>query len=236
MREFKDCYIAFLNLLGFKALLKSKKDNICEYIAGLFDRVQEEYHITVNSIGNYLIDPALVKQKIMSDSICFYVEASVPNALAGLIAVCNYFQVRLSRESEPILMRGAIVRGNLYAENDVLFGQGFVDAYLMEDETAKYPRIILTRALIKQCSCFDQYGMDYIKQFTFDDNDAFVTIDYLYLFYGLSHNNDDWKQFAKFVLNRVDEETNASLKEKYLYLWKNIERAIRKYVSETVNG
>lgn len=70
--------------------------------------------------------------------------------VAGLIATCNYFQVRLARQDKPIIIRGAIVRGNLYAENDVVFGQGFVDAYLMQEETAKYPRIIMTKVLIKQ--------------------------------------------------------------------------------------
>lgn len=230
MREFKDCYIAYLDILGFKALLKEPSDNLCDYIAGLFDRMQEEYHITVNSTGKHLVDPALVKQKIMSDSICFYVEASVPNALAGLIATCNYFQVRLSRQNDPVLVRGAIVRGELYAEDDIVFGQGFVDAYLMEEKTTKYPRVILTKALIKQCSCLDEYGRDYIMQFTFDDDDAFVTVDYLYLFYGLSHEKEDWKRFAAFVYNKVEEETDASIKEKHLYLQRNIKRAIKKYM------
>lgn len=230
MREFKDCYIAHLDILGFKALLKTPSDNLCEYIASLFDRMQKKYHITVNSTGKHLVDPALVKQKIMSDSICFYVEASVPNALAGLIATCNYFQVRLSRQNDPVLVRGAIVRGNLYAEDDIVFGQGFVDAYLMEEKTTKYPRIILTKALIKQCNCLDEHGRDYIKQFTFDDDDAFVTVDYLYLFYGLSHEKEEWKRFASFVYNKVEEETDASIKEKHLYLQRNIKRAIKKYI------
>ena len=229
MREFKDCYIAFLDLLGFKALLKEKRHDLCEYIAGLFDRIQEDWYITVDKTGEHFIDPALIKRKVMSDSICFYVEAAAPNALAGLIATCNYFQVRLSRQDKPIIIRGAIVRGNLYAENDVVFGQGFVDAYLMQEETAKYPRIIMAKALIKQCTDLNEYGLDYIKQFTFDDEDAFVTIDYLYLFYGLSHEKDDWKRFAKFVLDKVDSETNASIKEKYLYLQRIIKRAIKKY-------
>lgn len=235
MREFIDCYIAFLDLLGFKALLKEKRNDLCEYIAGLFDRIQEDWYITVNKTGEYLIDPALVKRKVMSDSICFYVEASVPNALAGLIATCNYFQVRLSRQDKPVIIRGAIVRGNLYAENDVVFGQGFVDAYLMQEETAKYPRIIMTKELIKQCTGLNEQGLDYIKRFTFDDEDAFVTIDYLYLFYGLSHERDEWKRFAQFVFDRVDAETNASVKEKYLYLQTNIKRAIKKFIDYEEN-
>jgi len=230
IREYKDCYIAYLDILGFKNLLKRSCDNLCEYIATLFDRIQEEYYVTVNTTGRHLVNQSLIKQKIMSDSICFYVDASVPNALAGLIATCDYFQVRLSRQNDPLLVRGAIVRGKLYAENDVVFGQGFVDAYMMEEKTAKYPRIILTKALIKQCCCLDENGWDYIKRFTYDDDDAFVTVDYLYLYYGLSHEKDDWKRFAAYVFDKVEEETDASIKEKYLYLQRSIKRAIKKYM------
>ena len=236
MREFKDCYIAYLDILGFKALLRKPDDNICEFIATLFDRIQEEYCITINSTGEYLVDPSLVKYKIMSDSICFYVETTVPNALAGLIAICDFFQVRLSRQNDPVLVRGAIVQGKLYAEEDIVFGQGFVNAYLMEEKTAKYPRIILTKALIKQCSELDEYGRDYIQQFTFDDDDAFITLDYLYLFYGLSHEKEDWKRFAAFVFDNVEKETDASIKEKYLYLKRNIDRAIKKYMEHEVKA
>ena len=228
MREFKDCYIAYLDILGFKALLRKQRNNLCEYICKLFDQMQEDYYAKVNITDKYLVDPAFLKKKIMSDSICFYVEASVTNALAGLIATCNYFQVRLSRQDDPLLVRGAIARGKLYAENDILFGQGVVDAYLMEEKSANYPRIILTKALIKHCSNLDEYGRDYIKKFTFDDDDAFVTVDYLYLFYGLSHEREDWKRFATFVFNMV-EEADVSIKEKYLYLQRNIKRAIKKH-------
>lgn len=230
MREYKDCYVAFLDILGFKNLLKQRVPNICEKINSLFDQIQEEWITTVNTTGEYLTNPGEIKQKVMSDSICYYVESSVPNALAGLIATCNYFQIRLLRQDAPILVRGAIVRGNLYAEKDIVFGDGFVEAYLMEENTAKYPRIILTKALYNRSDTLNEHGKDYIKKFTFNDEDAFLTIDSLYLFYGLSHEKDDWKRFASYVSNRLDEETDASVKEKYLYLDRNISRVLKKFM------
>ena len=230
MREFKDCYIAFLDILGFKEILKSPLQNKCEVIAGYFDRIQEEYNITIDSTGEPLIQLSAIHQKIMSDSICFYVEASETNALAGLVAVCDYFQVRMARQQEPILIRGAIVQGELYADGDIVFGNGFVNAYLMEENTAKYPRIILTKHLIKHAISNNSYGEDYIKQFTFEDEDSFFSLDYLYLFYGLRHEHSDWKQFASKVFERIDEETNASIREKYLYIRRNIDRDRKKFM------
>lgn len=230
MRKFKDCYIAFLDVLGFKELLKSQEENLCEKIAKCFDEIQEQYNITVNKTGEYLIEPLSVKQKVMSDSICFYVEASVPNALAGLIATCDYFQVRMLRQNPPTLTRGAIARGELYAEKDVLFGKGFVKAYLMEENTARNPRIIITKQLIKQSSTLNNHGKDYIRRFTFTDEDDFVVLDYLYIFYGLCHEHEDWKNFATHVYEKLDYETDVSIRNKYQYLRKNIERVRKKFI------
>lgn len=230
MREFKDCYIAFIDILGFKELLLSEEKNLCEKIARCFDEIEEKYFITVNSTGKYLTEPYEIKQKVMSDSICLYVDASVQNALAGLIATCDYLQVRLLRQTSPILSRGAIVRGELFAENDIMFGKGFVSAYLMEEKTASNPRIIITNQVIKQSDTLNDQGRDYIDKFTFVDEDGFITVDYIYLYYGLSRERDDWKRFAKHVYEKLDCEMDMSIRNKYLYLRKNIDRARAKFM------
>jgi hypothetical protein len=46
-----------------------------------------------------------------------------------------------------ILTRGAIVVGHAYHRNDVLFGPAVVEAYELEQEVAKYPRILVTDAV-----------------------------------------------------------------------------------------
>ena len=58
-----------------------------------------------------------IKMKVMSDSICFYVDAGKSNALDGLIVACAYFQEQLLKLPDPILTRGSIVRGDIFHIN-----------------------------------------------------------------------------------------------------------------------
>ena len=231
MREYSNCYIAYLDLLGFKNIVSRKS---CEDIAKLFDEIQERYIVAVDSSKKVLMDYRRLKIKIMSDSICLYVDSSVRNALPGLVAFCGYFQQRLLRLEEPILTRGAIVKGDLYAEKDkdIMFGKGFVQAYQMEENTAVFPRVIFTKSLIDESDTIDEYGRNYLQKFTFSDEDAFMAIDYLYLFYGLRHDYNDWKSFARFVQKELDGEMDSRIREKYLYVKKNIERVRAKYIEQ----
>ena len=40
--------------------------------------------------------------------------------------------------------------GNFYADDDIVFGKGLVDSYLLESEAAIYPRIIMTEDTFQQ--------------------------------------------------------------------------------------
>jgi hypothetical protein len=46
--------------------------------------------------------------------------------------------------AEGILTRGGVVQGGAYHNGRVLFGPGIVEAYNLEREVAKYPRIVVS--------------------------------------------------------------------------------------------
>ena len=76
-----------------------------------------------------------------------------------LLVSCSIFQYKLIQLSSPVLLRGAIVLGDIYAEGDITFGPGMTQTYLMEENNAKYPRIILTKETLN-------YGKKNIVQVT----------------------------------------------------------------------
>ncbi len=226
MREYEDCYIAFIDLLGFKELVKKEK---CETIASYFDKITEEYIIENQNSGSVLVDfDSIIKRKIMSDTICLYVDASKKNSLASIVAACSYFQVKMLRMSEPVLTRGSIVRGNIFNNEDVTFGEGVSEAYLLEENVAKNPRIIIKKAVIDN-SDNDKEGKEYIETYVYDDGDGFYTLDYLLLFCGLDKAGNMWNKFSNYVRKTIDSCTDTSILKKYLYIEKSIERAKIRY-------
>lgn len=228
MREYKECYIAVLDLLGFKAALDSYN---CETIASFFDEINRQYIISYDKTGESIINKDDLNFKVMSDTICVFAEVSVKNVLAALMAICDYLQIRLLRLNIPILSRGAIVKGQIYYNNDVLFGKGYVEAYCLQEKTAKYPRIIIDNEVIESYKAFDEAGQRYLEtNLIKDDYDGMYTSDYLFTFYGLNHEHDSWKNFAKYVYEKVETETDESIRDKYLYLKKNFPRIRQKFL------
>ena len=162
MREYKECYIAVLDLLGFKSSLNSYD---WETISSFFDEINQQYIILYDKTGEAIINKDDLNFKVMSDTICIFVEVSAKNALTSLMATCEYLQIRLLRFNIPILSRGAIVKGQIYHNNDVLFGNGFVKAYYLQEEIAKYPRIIIDNEVIESYKAFDEAGQRYLDNF-----------------------------------------------------------------------
>lgn len=229
VREYKEYYVAVIDLLGFKNTINNET---CETICGFYDEIYTEYVVTDERIKKPVVEEKTVKMKVASDTIFLYVEADVHNALAGLIAYCDYLQVRLLRQKIPVLSRGAITKGKVYIDGDVCFGPAIVEAYKMEEELAKSPRIIMSKEIIDQWEKYDQSGKGYIDMFTFQDVDGYIILDYLYLFYGLNHNSNPsvWNKFAVYAKEKASSEKNVSVKMKYQYIYNQFTRVTKKYL------
>ncbi|MBR3919674.1 MAG: hypothetical protein IKJ59_13245 [Clostridia bacterium] len=235
MREYKECYIAVLDLLGFKAALK-KYD--CNTIATIFDEINEEYTISYNETREPIVNKEDIHIKVMSDSVCIYIESRTENALPALIATCDYFQIRMLRLKEPMLSRGAIVKGKLYHNNDVLFGEGFVKAYYMQENEAIYPRVIIEKNIIEGFKTNNNADQRYIDLLLTKDFDGYYFSDYLSLFYCLNHEQESWKNFIKYVIAKKENEENGRARAKYSYITESLPRIKKRffqYIEENNN-
>lgn len=226
MREYKECYIAVIDLLGFKAAL-NKYD--CETIAGFFDEINDEYIITYEKTKEPIAPIEKIHYKVMSDTICIYIETEIENSFTALIAVCDYLQVRLLRMPTPMLSKGALVKGKIYHSDDILFGEGFVRAYNMQ-ENNHLPRVIIDDDVVKTYKPSGESGQQYLDDFIIKDVDNNYTSDYLYLFYALNHGGSAWSKFAELVTYKKQTETDSSIKNKYIYLQDQFDRIKDKYI------
>lgn len=214
--KYENCYIAFLDLLGFKELVKNQS---CEQILKIFDEVKSQYIINCgyDKDKKPLVDPSEIHFKIMSDSICFFISSQLKNSLPVLINLCAYFQLRLWRLEPPILVRGGIVKGDIYANNDIMFGTGLTNAYLLEENNAKVPRIIITKETADTCTANEPEKL-LMQKFLLRDFDGFYYVDSFAMFYVWGQNDESYPRFCNYIQHILDSTTNESIRNKYRYL------------------
>lgn len=154
MEQYQTCYLAFLDILGFKNLINDTTIS-CQEIVDIYKCFDKDKAIPGLEIGDevkrHVVEEVKdINIKIMSDSICVYVKSDTRNALLCLAAVCLNIQSNLLNLPRPILVRGAIVLGDIYADKDTTFGPALTKAFLMEKNNAKYPRIIITKEILDE--------------------------------------------------------------------------------------
>ena len=218
-------------MLGFKNLIKNSP---CDEIAGIFAKftnrkpLKAAYFRGKDIISENTADA--LKVKVMSDSICFYIDVNVANALLCIIESCMMFQYDLHQNDIPIFLRGAIVRGKLYAKDDIMFGPGLTQAYLLEENNAKYPRIILTGETLQFAdNKSENSNINYtsiLRGLVVRDDDAFYAVDCTKLL--LSGDQTILENVQKRIDQMLDTTVDSSIREKYLYLEKKLDLAIQR--------
>jgi hypothetical protein len=146
--EYEKSFVAFLDVLGFKKMVLSRKTEDKQKI--------DQYFGIVNSAIKYLknIDR---KKKIGSIIISDSIILSVPHGstkhdnlkiLRSLCIAVGIIQQNLSLKN--IWLRGAICSGFNYfnAERSQVVGPAFINAYILEDKSAINPRVIIDSQII----------------------------------------------------------------------------------------
>lgn len=140
-------YVAFLDLLGFKTLVDQSDSNqeildkinlALEYTAGIR---QDNYE---GAMSLAKIDKHVT---VFSDSIVISYATTMPGGgfqvLMDLVYICNDLL------GIGIPVRGGVTVGKLIHDESKCFGPAMVDAYLMESEKAKYPRVIIDKKVLE---------------------------------------------------------------------------------------
>ena len=232
MPEYKEHYVAFLDILGFKELLSSAS---CDEIHSIFDVLHEKSHGTYNLNDVEIKAFEHIHHMILSDSVIVYIESDVEDAFASLILICKKLQFALANREKPILLRGGIAVGGLFYENDIIFGEGLTKAYLLENNLAKYPRIVFTGDTLSIGFKNTKYMLARMEGSVTpynQDDDALYYINYLQPS-GLILNEivqyfDRLKEKCRYQLNQGIE---SGLREKYLWLYRKIDNEIKTIIN-----
>lgn len=165
--KYSNKIVAFIDILGFKKIVEeseldsSKLELIYRSLEFLKGREKsDEWNLQLIEIeedaqkkGTSSFDIASKTScTCFSDSIVVSVGYShdddINKTLSTLIANLAFIGAKFMREG--ILLRGAIAMGNLiHTSNGLIVGPGLVNAYQLESQEAKEPRIILSEDLFK---------------------------------------------------------------------------------------
>ena len=230
MKEYTQYYFAFIDLLGFKEIVNTKT---CNEIYEIFEEVKSKYYPQkgINE-SEYapIIPPDDIHYYIMSDSICIFIKSDIKSALTVLTWICLYLQVRLLCLKTPIFVRGSIALGNVYSDNNILYGPAMVEAYLRSEEIAQYPRIVIPKRLINEVDNLDEKR--FLNISTFLEADDLYVINYLEFFCLHQSSPEQKKNVINFITNILDTSLNKSVREKYSYVKYWMDQYLKKQENE----
>lgn len=158
--------IAFIDILGFKEIVKQSETDtskieliysVLEYLKN-WEKAEkwDLKFVEIEESAQYKgLDNFDLRRKTnvttFSDSIVVSVKVddNVNEMASTLIVNLSYIGTVLLEKG--ILIRGGLTIGNIiHIENGTVFGQGLIDAYMLETRSAKYPRIVLSDKLLSE--------------------------------------------------------------------------------------
>lgn len=158
--------IAFIDILGFKDIVKqseidsSKIELIFSFLEFLKDwEKKDNWNLRFLEIEEDAQKKGVSKFDLrnktnttaFSDSIVVSVKLDNNiNEMASTLIV-NLAYIGSVLLEKGIMFRGGLTIGNIiHKENGTVFGQGLIDAFMLETRSAKYPRIILSDKLLNE--------------------------------------------------------------------------------------
>lgn len=164
--------VAILDLLGASEMIASdRSETILNVISQMFRKAASDWLYVQNA-------PAIlhdVKCVTFSDNIAFALNLALlpdkEDAIKSFIKYISVFQGAALKNG--LLFRGGISLGRLYmdTETNFVWGKALVDAHVLEEKTAIYPRVVLSRQFEK----FDLSNIDRVRQ----DYDGIYFVDYV---------------------------------------------------------
>ena len=222
--EYKKSYIAYMDIMGFSKMVMGESEYIktCRDIYDIFDDTVFDIQGKMPKGHSYYMDLREIQMKVMSDSIFLCVDSEIPKALYVLISACIIIQGSLLAREKPILIRGAIVEDDVYCDERIVFGPGFIKAYESERDVARYPRIIVSEEAIAHARRLDNSTSDDLIDYLLHEEEYFRVVN-CYPQIKENATDDDLQRMIGYIKESERNETDAKIKEKYKYVIKRFE-------------
>jgi hypothetical protein len=186
--QYDERYFAYVDILGFQGLIERLKQGDTQFRT--LWHLLKQVHAPHKFLSNPYPDSQFRAQSI-SDAVAI---SSAPTAEGLLHIFAAIESMAVGLLFEGFFIRGAIVKGSLYHDDNTVFGEALVRAYLLERDVVRYPRIMITRDVT-----LDLYKYSHSDATLRAKLDNYV------------HESDDGPSFLN-VLRRASSEVAEALK------------------------
>ncbi len=146
-KEYTECFVAYLDILGFKEKVKEANKN-AQSLDELINALKINSTFTQSKGKKTSSDGELdIRSFFFSDSFVFMIKGDKGN-LPHLFLIIRFLQDRLWEKG--LCLRGAIVKGKMYwpkPKENIILGPAMIVAHRLESEVAVYPRIVVGQEL-----------------------------------------------------------------------------------------
>ena len=226
--EYKESYVAFIDVLGFKRLVfnQKKKDRLEQYFGIVNEAISYLQQIPSKSnIGSIIISDSIILSVPQASGN----EENI-NRLRHLCVAVGIIQLHLSLKN--IWVRGAISSGKAYfnPSNNQIVGPAYINSYLLEKELAQNPRVILDSKIINELDFqsatefiwkinrepdglkFSNWGSSILFDWQFTtakpiEKDVPLFIDYLLPI--VEENGESFNQLVNSIAESIYSDTNT---------------------------
>jgi hypothetical protein len=184
--EYEDRLVAFIDILGFKELVKQ---SISSYEAMNKIYYAMQTILNVKTIEEHFYSSEIVRPyqatvTTFSDSIVISYLVGLHGSLFRILLDIIHLQLELAYQG--ILIRGGITIGKAYHDGQIIYGPAMNDAYSLESASAIYPRIIVDQSTLitgiqlthDECHS-EKEEAEYINALVKKDKDGFWYLDFL---------------------------------------------------------
>ena len=224
---FSERAVAFLDILGFKEIIKEAEKTDSQKLMRLRSLLDSYIHFDPQRSPSVPKD-AKPEYLFISDSIILSAPLAY-NQYDGLaIVILKSIEVAQMLLHDGYLLSVAIDVGSVWHENSNIFGSGYVTAYLRQ-EKEPHPRIVL-------CQNARNHWSGIAQKFDVNmcmENDGEEIVDVLNTSYlnpkWYPHDEDAYKQFFAWTLRRMEALPPGSARSKWEWTALAINKGIKKY-------
>lgn len=131
-------YCAFIDILGFREIIAQLDRGKASALSLI--QLLDEIHQPKKGLSS--LAKADIRVQSISDAVAISV-APTAEGLGQLFLATDALTIKLL--SMGYFIRGAIAKGRLYHDGNMIFGEALVRAYQFESQVARYARLLVTR-------------------------------------------------------------------------------------------